>query len=257
MKQIKKITGVLLILAMIFTMSATAFAANTNAHTITITNDKAGHAYTAYQVFKGDISNGKLTNIEWGSGVNGADLLASLKGLSGSPYASCISAEEVADVLMGFGNDSAELDEFAKIVGEHLSGTCNSSTEAASSYTINVTGDGYYLVKDSGTIADNDAATKYILKVVEDVEVAAKSEVPSIDKIIVDADDITGKGTAQDVGSSVSFKLTSAVPAMDGYSSYAYIVNDTLSAGLTFNNDVAVTIDGTEYTGFTVDQNGQ
>ena len=257
MKQIKKITGVLLILAMIFTMSATAFAANTNAHTITITNDKAGHAYTAYQVFKGDISNGKLTNIEWGSGVNGADLLASLKGLSGSPYASCISAEEVADVLMGFGNDSAELDEFAKIVGEHLSGTCNSSTEAASSYTINVTGDGYYLVKDSGTIADNDAATKYILKVVGDVNVEAKSEVPSIDKIIVNADDRTGKGTAQDVGSSVIFKLTSAVPSMDGYSSYDYIVNDTLSDGLTFNDDVAVTIDGTEYTAFTVAQNGQ
>ena len=69
MKQIKKITGVLLILALIFTMSATAFAANTTPHTITITNDKAGHTYTAYQVFAGDYHDGKLSNMgkrsEW------------------------------------------------------------------------------------------------------------------------------------------------------------------------------------------------
>ncbi|MGN1333962.1 MAG: SpaH/EbpB family LPXTG-anchored major pilin [Anaerovoracaceae bacterium] len=257
MKQIKKITGVLLILALIFTMSATAFAANTNAHTITITNDREGHTYTAYQVFKGEISNGKLTNIEWGSGVNGNDLLTALIGLTDSPYASCSSAEDVADVLKAFDDNSTQLDKFAEVAGKHLTGTYASSTETASPYTINVTGDGYYLVKDSGTIADNDAATKYILKVVGDVTVAAKSEVPSIDKIIVNADDGTGKGTAQDVGSSVGFKLTSKVPAMDGYSSYAYIVNDTLSAGLTFNEDVAVTIGGTEYTDFTVAQNDQ
>ena len=245
MKQIKKITGVLLILALIFTMSTTAFAANTNAHTITITNDKAGHAYTAYQVFKGDISNGKLTNIEWGSGVNGDGLLAALKAPETSPYKDCNTAEDVADVLKGFGDNSQQLDEFARIVGGYLSGTGDSSTQTASPYTIDVKEDGYYLVKDSGAIAENDAATKYILKVVGDVNVEAKSEVPSIDKIIVNADDGTGKGTAQDVGSSVSFKLTSAVPSMDGYSSYDYIVNDTLSDGLTFNDDVAVTIDGT------------
>lgn len=258
MKQIKKITGVLLILALIFTMSTTAFAANTNAHTITITNGKAGHTYTAYQVFKGDISDGKLTNIEWGSGVDGDGLLAALKAPETSPYKDCNTAEDVADVLKGFGDNSQQLDEFARIVGGYLRGTGDSSTQTASSYTIKVTGDGYYLVKDSGTIADNDAATKYILKVVGDVNVEAKSEVPSIDKIIVNADDTTtGKGTAQDVGSSVIFKLTSAVPSMDGYSSYDYIVNDTLSDGLTFNKDVAVTINGTEYTAFTVAQNGQ
>ena len=264
MKQIKKITGVLLILAMIFTMSATAFAANTNAHTITITNDKAGHAYTAYQVFAGDYHDGKLSNITWGSGVNGNRLLAALKAPETSLYKDCNTAEDVADVLKGFGDNSQQLDEFARIVGGYLSDAAGTSTVAEGKYTINVTGDGYYLVKDSGAIAENDAATKYILKVVENVTVEAKSEVPSIDKFIVGADDITGKGTAQDVGSVVDFKLTSKVPAMDGYNTYTYIVNDTMSSGLTTVDkdndgkiDVAVTIDGTGYTGFTVDQNGQ
>ena len=264
MKQMKKLASVLLILAMIFTMSATAFAANTNAHTITITNDKAGHTYTAYQVFKGDISNGKLTNIEWGSGVNGDGLLVALKALENSHYSECKTAEAVADVLKGFKNDSQNLDEFARVVGGHLSDTAAGTStetkgETQSTYTIDVTGDGYYFIKDTGVLGTDDAATKYILKVVGDVTVAAKPEVPSIDKVIVNADsgNGNGNGTAQDVGSVVKFQLTSKVPAMASYDTYTYIVNDTMSAGLTFNNDVAVTIGGTKYTDFTVVQNGQ
>lgn len=275
MKHAKKIASLLLALVMVFAMSVTTFAENSNAHTITINYEMPGHTYTAYQVFAGDIQdlNGKkvLTNIEWGTGVNGDDLLNALKGLDNSPYAKCSTAENVADVLTTFSNDSTELDAFAKIVATHLSNSAGTSTETkngtSSTYTINVTGDGYYFVKDTGTIAENDAATKYILKVVENVTIDAKAEVPDIDKVIVNADSANGnegKGTAQDVGSQVDFKVTSKVPAMDGYDTYTYIVNDTMSKGLTpvdENNDgkidVTITIDGAEYTGFTVNQNGQ
>lgn len=262
MKQLKKLASILLLIAVVLTMTVgTAFAANTNAHTITITNDKAGHTYTAYQVFAGDISDGKLTNIVWGRGVNGDAVLTALKALDSSPYTSCTSAEDVADVLVGFKDDSAELDAFAKVVGEHLLTPAGSASAPTNSvYTINVSGDGYYLVLDSASITGNDAATKYILKVVENINVDPKSETPTIDKVIVNADSANGgegKGTAQDVGSVVNFKLTSKVPAMDGYDTYTYIVNDTMSAGLTFNNNVAVTIDGTAYEYFTVAQNDQ
>lgn len=271
MKHAKKLASLLMALVMVLGMSVgttvTAFAANTNSHTITITNDKSGHTYTAYQVFAGDISNGKLTNIVWGSGVDGDALLAALKTLESSPYASCNSAEAVADVLAGFENDSAQLDAFAKVVGAHLATAAGTSTQTGSPYTISVTGDGYYFVKDTGSLGENDAATKYILKVVENVSVAAKAETPSIDKVIVNADSANGgegKGTAQDVGSVVNFKLTSKVPAMDGYDTYTYIVNDTMSDGLTAVDkdndgkiDVTVTIDGDTYTDFTVAQDGQ
>ena len=264
MKRMKKLASLLLALIMAFAMNATVFAANTTEHRITITNEKSEHTYTAYQVFKGDISDGKLTNIEWGSGVDGNAVLAALKALDKSPYADCETAEDVADILAKFANDSEQLDAFAKVVGAHLSTAAGTSTETkgetTSTYTINVTGDGYYFVKDTGTIGTDDAATKYILKVVENVTVAAKAATPTIDKVIVDADSANGgegKGTAQDVGSVVNFKLTSKVPAMDGYDTYTYIVNDTMSAGLTFNNDVTVTIDGATYTDFTVEQNGQ
>lgn len=262
MKRMKKILGILCAFMLVLGMNVTpTLAANSNPHTITITNEKSGHTYTAYQVFKGDISDGKLTNIEWGSGVDGKATLDALKELKDSPYTNCKTAEDVADVLVGFENDSAQLDAFAKVVGAHLSSTeAGTSTETASPYTISVTGDGYYFVKDTGTIGTDDAATKYILKVVGDVTVKAKAETPTIDKVIVNADSANGgegKGTAQDVGSVVNFKLTSKVPAMDGYDTYTYIVNDTMSAGLTFNNDVAVTIDGVTYTNFNVDQDEQ
>ena len=265
MKRMKKILGILCAFMLVLGMNVTpTLAANSNPHTITITNEKSGHTYTAYQVFKGDISDGKLTNIEWGSGVDGKATLDALKELKDSPYTNCKTAEDVADVLVGFENDSAQLDAFAKVVGAHLSSTeAGTSTETASPYTISVTGDGYYFVKDTGTIGTDDAATKYILKVVGDVTVKAKAETPTIDKVIVNADSANGgegKGTAQDVGSVVNFKLTSKVPAMDGYATYVYIVNDTMSSGLTFNNDVAVEIGDdklTSGTDFTVAQNGQ
>lgn len=262
MRKIKKIASFVLALVMVFGMTVTAMAENTTAHTITITNTKGGHTYEAYQVFKGDISDGKLTNIEWGAGVKENELLTALKGMDNSPYTDCTSAEAVVAVLEKFKDNSEQLDAFAKVVGANLSSNvAGTSTEESSPYTIKVNGDGYYLVKDNNAVAgQDDAATKYILKVVEDVSVEAKADTPTIDKVIVNADSANGgdgKGTSQDVGSSVKFKLTSKVPEMDGYDSYQYVVKDTLSEGLTFNDDVKVTINETEYKDFTIAQNGQ
>ena len=263
----KKFTGLLLALVMVFALTTTAFAANTNQHIITITNEKDGHTYTAYQVFQGDYYEGKLSNIEWGAGVNGEALLAELKGSVSNVYTSCTTSEDVAKVLASFQNDSAQLDAFARIVGKHLSTAAGSSDEQKSPYRISVTGDGYYFIKDNGTIAEDDAATKYILQVVHDVSVAAKVDVPTLDKVIVEADSDTnetpadentdGNGTAVNVGDKVNFKLTSKVPKMDSYDTYTYVVHDTMSSGLTFNNDVAVTIGGDAYNAFTVAQDGQ
>lgn len=247
MKHAKRIASVLLVLVMALALMVPALAANTNSHTITIDYEKPGHTYTAYQIFEGDIANGKLTNIEWGSGVDGAAVLMALNALA--PYKDCKDAKDVADVLAGFADKSGELDAFAEVVGAHLATPSGSSTETKSPYTINVTGDGYYLVKDTGTIAEGDAATKYVLEVVKDVTVEAKADAPGLDKKIdpdydTDGDEVEYNNAA--VGDEVPFKLTSRVPDMDGYAKYFFIVNDTMSKGLAFNNDVAITIGTTE-----------
>ena len=60
----KKIASILLVLMLVLTMAAPALADGETKHTITITNTKSGHTYSAYQVFEGDITGGKLTNID-------------------------------------------------------------------------------------------------------------------------------------------------------------------------------------------------
>ena len=45
---------------------------------ITITAPEGNHTYGAYQLFDGDLSGGKLTNIKWGSGIESAALLTDL-----------------------------------------------------------------------------------------------------------------------------------------------------------------------------------
>lgn len=242
----KKIASILLVLMLVLTMAAPALAEGEPTHTITITNPKSGHTYSAYQVFQGDITGGKLTNIDWGDGVNGAALLTALKELEA--YKDCTSAEDVADVLVGFNNDSVQLDAFAEVVGKHLSQTSSGTSsnpvagENVYTYTINVTGDGYYFVKDTGTsVAEGDAYTKYILHVVGDVEVDAKAEAPTLVKEIVEGSTKVDANNAS-IGDKVNYELTSKVPKMDGYEKYYFVVNDTLSKGLTFNNDVAIKI---------------
>ena len=71
MKHLKKLAGVLLALAMVFTLALPAFAAETT-YSITINNSAEGHTYEAYQIFTGDLSGTTLSNIVWGSGVSEA-----------------------------------------------------------------------------------------------------------------------------------------------------------------------------------------
>ena len=79
MKHTKSLAALLLTLFMALTMIVPAFAQEGN-YSITIENDAAGHIYEAYQIFAGDLStdadgNEILSNIIWGTGVNGDALL--------------------------------------------------------------------------------------------------------------------------------------------------------------------------------------
>lgn len=243
MKKTKRFASLLLALVMVFAMAVTASANETTAHTITITNDKSGHTYEAYQIFKGTISDGKLVNISWGNGVKSNDLLTALKTDTtiGTLFDDAETAEDVADIISAF--NATQTDIFAEIVGKNLETVAGTSTEENSLYTINVTGDGYYLVKDKddSVTTTEDAYTKYILQVVGNVTVNAKADAPSLEKKIVENNTKVDANNGS-IGDTVNYELTSKVPDMDGYDKYYFIVHDTLSKGLTFGNDVAITV---------------
>lgn len=157
--------------------------------------------------------------------------------------------------------DSAALDEFANVVSKYLSSTTTGSqadpTESGTgddityTYTLSGFASGYYMImdgKDSPSAGEDGsipAKTKYILNIVHDVTIEAKADQPPLEKVIDDASlgtDNHWNNAA--IGDDVPFKITSRVPNMDGYDSYWFVVNDTLSKGLTYNSDVAITIGG-------------
>ena len=104
---------------------------------------------------------------------------------------------------------------------------------------------GYYLVYDVQEASDNTAKSVAILSNLEkDVTIPLKIETVKVDKEV--------DQTTANVGDTVNFTVTSSVPDTTGYETYQFIVTDTLSEGLTLNQDsIKVTVSGTDYSAYT------
>lgn len=267
MKRIKRIASLVLAMAMAFAMSVTVFAvddtAGKNSYSITVnqnSEDKTEHIYEAYQIFAGDLAtvNGEkvLSNIIWGEGVDGENLLTALKADEklGALFTNCTTAAQVAEVLSGenFGDSnvtkSTLTDNFARLAENKLTTVVAGSAKGTGSVTITVTSPGYYLVKDqNSSVTTNGAYSRFMLEVVGDATVNVKSEVPSGDKQVYVDNENNADANSASIGSHVSYKITSKVPNHVGYNYYYFIMNDTLSEGLTFDgaSSVEVTVKGT------------
>ena len=250
MKHIKKLASLLLVLVMVFALATTAFAEETT-YSITINNSTAGHTYEAYQIFTGDLAtneagNKVLSNIVWGPGVSEAGQTA------------LGDAAAKAETL----KTEADAKAFAKAVAPYLTtaaGSANTVTDGK--YVISGLAAGYYLVKDQdGSLTgDADAYTEYIIKVVSDTTATPKSSVPTVEKKVKDTNDSTGvtsdwqDSADYDIGDSIPFQLKATLANnVSSYTTYKVVFHDTLSKGLTYNNDAKVYIGGTETNGFTV-----
>lgn len=263
MKKTRKLLSIILCLALTLCLALPALADPTT-YTLTINSKTPHHDYEAYQIFAGELKESPtnpgvntLVDIEWGNGVQEpAALLTAIQGITidgERPFESCQNPDDVANKLATFKDNAAELDAFAAVVAGHLSatkytGSTDTDVDGNETYTAKIQNllAGYYLVKEAdftGDEGDNNAYTKFILEIVKDATVEAKADVPTLEKKVSDKPDGTyGDAAAASVGSKVYFKITSKVPDMDGYYKYFFIVNDTLSKGLTFENDVAIKI---------------
>lgn len=237
MKATKRIFSVFLTCVLAFTMAfAMGLTASAADYTITI-NKPAGdidRTYEAYQIFQGNLDGNTLSDIEWGTGIDGAAFLTELK--KNASFTSCTDAKTVAEKLAAFTNDSDEAVAFAKLAGKFLT----TATATSSSGKITVPA-GYYLLKDVTTVTD-DALSLNILKVVKDVTVNPKADHPTVDKKI--GTDISTGVAANEatIGDKVPFVIASKVPQMQGYTKYFFVLNDSMTAGLTYNKDVAIKI---------------
>jgi len=261
MKTMQKLVSILLTLTLVLTLSLAVFADATTPHTITVENPDANdtHTYKAYQVFAGeyDEATGAISNVSWGNGVNGLGLLEALR--SEIPdFAACENAAQVVKVLENYPDNSEELRAFAAVVDRFITTPAATATgDAQNPAVLNVTGDGYYYVKDESTNLTQDTYSDYILLVEGDVTVTAKDTTGvTSEKKVKDINDSTQEGSDwqdsadYDIGDPVPFKLSGTVAAdYDKYNSYKLIFHDVESAGLTFDHITGVYVDGVEITG--------
>ncbi|NLD88292.1 MAG: isopeptide-forming domain-containing fimbrial protein [Clostridiales bacterium] len=237
MRHIKKLAGIILALVLAISLTATAFAA-----TVTISADTiiTGHKFTAYQIFSGREDNGVLSDIAWGDGISSANFLAALKADTtyGNLFTACNNAADVANVLSDNNTNTALANQVAKLAENNKTGAGVDLATGA-----NTMADGYYLIVDTTTdVGEGDAYNAALLQVVGNIDIAVKTDVPSVEKKVKEDDKYNQDGgygagyndvADYNIGEEVPFHLIGRVPDMSRYDTYKYIFHDTLSAGLT------------------------
>lgn len=246
MKRVKRVLALLAAFALVLAMAIPAFADGANQGTISVPAGSS-HTYKIYQIFTGDYSNGKLSNVKWGQNS---------KNREGASVGGKVS-EDVLNQLAAVVNDSDAkklevIEKYADLDNKEFATVTHSNSAKVAP--------GYYLFKDTTTTAENEV---YITEVVGDVTIKAKnSNVPGFEKKLKDTNDTEGTTTDwqdvadHDIGDKIPFKLEGTVPDdYVEYDSYYFAFHDEEEAGLTFNPEsVKVSVDGAEIkTGFAVE----
>lgn len=233
-------------LALVLAMAVPAWADGANQGTISVPAGSS-HTYKVYQIFTGDYSKGKLSNVKWGkNSKNRGD------GVNADDKVSEDVLNRLAAVVSGSDAEKlAVIEEYADLNSEAIVTVTHDSPATVAP--------GYYLFKDTTATAENEV---YITEVVGNVLIKAKnSNVPGFEKKLKDTNDTEGTTTDwqdvadHDIGDEIPFKLEGTVPDdYVEYDSYYFAFHDEEEGGLTFNKDsVEVYVDDTKITtGFEV-----
>lgn len=187
---------------------------------------------------------------------------AAIKALTDDSTAASV-AGAIGSTTTGLNTDAGKA--LAQIIGKIISDNSLTAAATATATTdggaveldISASGDGYYFIQDS-TNPDpkqKDAAaasTRYILEVIGDTKVTAKSDVPSVEKKVddkndsaTDEDTIKWQDTADyDKGDIIPYRIKGTLPSnYDDYSWYYYRFVDNMTGMTVFEG----TENGKEY----------
>ncbi|MFV0465980.1 MAG: isopeptide-forming domain-containing fimbrial protein [Lachnospiraceae bacterium] len=243
MKHTKKIFGLLCALIMLLSLSSAVFAADNG--TITVNGTSVGKDYNIYKIFDLTMDGSAIAY------TIDEDWVSFFIGGSGASYLSTTPITDANQLTYNsttyYMNILTEADAaaFAQAALEFIATKTPDSTQTATDTSVLFSGLplGYYLVYPEGaaTIADDYASLCSLTSTVPDATVVVKAEYPDIDKNILDENNEV-KITNGSVGEVIQYALNGTVPDMTGYTSYTYQIQDTMGQGLTFNDDVVITI---------------
>lgn len=248
-KAMKKLMAALLAVAMVCAMAIPAFAA---AGTVVSGSkvDVTKHSFEAYQIFsaKLDSATKKLSDVKWGNGVKGNELLVALQAdTTLGDFASCESASDVAEKLAKF--DAEHATKFAAFVAngyltiDKTEGTGNIALPSA----------GYYLIKDVTPVEGKYDASNLTLLLVsgpETVTPQVKTDIPTLQKKVKDKNDSTGETTDwqdsadYDIGDIIPYQLTATLGNVSNFDTYYVEFVDKMDH-LTYRNITSVKVGDT------------
>ena len=229
MKLTNKLAGILLALAMVLGIAATAFAEGETG-SITIYDAAVGQTYTIYQILDLESYNNEAgayaykATTAWNTFINSV----AIKG---------IYVEVDAQGYVTWKGD-ADAAAFAKLAQKYAkdNSIANQGSVTATTTTVsfNSLDLGYYLVDTTlGTLCSLDTTNP-------DVVMEEKNEAPTNVKTV--QEDSTGAWGATndaDIGQVVNFKST--ITAQPGAENYVF--HDSMSAGLTYTGDAKIYTD--------------
>lgn len=262
-KYLKKISALLVAMAMVMTMCVTALAdtsvtlttapSNNDRGTIVVEGVEEGATVTAYRVVKAVYSttDGAFTGYELAEGVNIADIE--------NP-----TTKEIETIAKGILNkeNPLVLETVNLTYSEGKYKTVDENGKASApvgSYVILVTGTNsaaiysplygsvYYSTTEDESGKTQNQITSGAINVNGSYTYAKKQDGPKPDKTIVQGETDNSKETVG-LGSVVTYELSAKIPSyIDGYENLKFNFIDTLSAGLTYNdNSYIVYIDNEE-----------
>ena len=229
MKTVARIASLLLALVMVFGLSVTAFAAETG--TITVDNPIAAQTYTAYKIFdvvydaEGHYSYTIDSSNEWFTTVQAYATEAN--GLT-------LTQANGSTTYIVTTTNAFSAPDFAVALKAAVEGKTGTVLKLADGKATATDLDlGYYFVTSTSGALCNLTTTN------PDATIHDKNDVP-FGKV----DD----KTSVEVGETVSYTITGKVPDTTGFTTYTYLITDTMSEGLTFQKDAKVTVGGTDVT---------
>lgn len=253
-KAMKKLMAALLAVAMVCAMAIPAFAAAGTEVTGSKVDVK-NHKFEAYQIFsaKLDSTKGTLSDVKWGDGVKGDDLLVALKTATTlGDFSKCSTPSDVAKELEGFTTEKAT--KFAAFVANGYLAT----TKTEGTGTITLPSAGYYLIKDVTPVEGKYDASNLTLLLVSGAETVTpkvKTDIPTLQKKVKDKNDSIGESATTgwqdsadyDIGDTIPYQLTATLGNVSNFDTYYVEFVDTMDH-LTYNGITSVKVGDTTLT---------